>query len=290
MRLVRPSLILATALLSACAAAPQKTAAPVAPPPAATPAAHDNLNATLWMQTAIEYEAATRSIFGAAKTALDAALADTSWNALPTNESSSGFETKPPAIIVDLDETFIDNSPYQARNVAENEGFTLERWRQWVNAEKATALPGAVEFAQYAASQGVTFFFVTNRDAPEEVAATAANVKKLGFPLRDDLSNLMLRGDSRAPEREKGTRRKLIDREYRVVMLFGDNLGDFLDGIGTDIETRKVLAAPYADWWGRRWFMLPNPSYGSWENAILRSCADQTNPAACRRAALRYDY
>src|SRR5690606_590857 len=230
MRLARPSLILAAALLSACAAAPQKATAPAAPPPAT--AAHDNLNATLWMQTAIEYEATTRSIFGAAKTALDAALADSSWNALPAGESSSGFESKPAAIIVDLDETFIDNSPYQARNVAENEGFTLERWRRWVNAEKATALPGAVEFAQYAASQGVTFLFVTNRDAPEEVAATAANVKKLGFPLRDDLSNVMLRGDSRAPEREKGTRRKLIDREYRVVMLFGDNLGDFLDGIG----------------------------------------------------------
>ena len=286
MRLARPSLILAAALLSACAAAPQKTAAP-AP---SEIAAHDNLNATLWMQTAIEYEAATRSIFGAAKYTLDAALADTSWNALPANESSSGFETKPPAIIVDLDETFIDNSPYQARSIADNAGFTLERWQQWVNAKKALALPGALEFAQYAASRGVTFFYVTNRDAPAELAATIENVKQLGFPVKEDFSNFVLRGDSRAPEREKGTRRKLIDRDYRVVMLFGDNFGDFLDGINSSIETRKALAAPYAEWWGRRWFMLPNPSYGSWENAILRSCADQTNPAACRRAALHHDY
>lgn len=288
MRLARPSLILAAALLSACAAAPQKAAAPAAPQPAV--AAHDNLNATLWMQTAIEYEAATRSIFGAAKAALDAALADSAWNALPAGESSSGFESKPPAIIVDLDETFIDNSPYQARNVAENEGFTPERWQRWVNAEKATALPGALEFVQYATSQGVTFFFVTNRDAPDEVESTAANLKKLGFPLKDDLSNLMLRGDPRAPERDKGTRRKLIDRDFRVVMMFGDNIGDFLDGVSASIEARQELAAPYADWWGKRWFMLPNPTYGSWENAILRSCADKTNPAACRRAALRHDY
>lgn len=287
MHLHRPALILVAALLSACAAAPQK----VAPAPAAAAVtANDNLNATLWMQTAIEYEAATRSIFGAAKAALDEALADKSWNALPHGESAAGFENKKPAIIVDLDETFIDNSRFQARNVAENQPWSRERWLEWVNAEKADALPGALEFVQYATERGVTFFYITNRDAPEEVAPTLANLKKLGFPMLEGDSNLMLRGDARAPAREKGERRKFVDRDYRVVMMFGDNIGDFLDGVSTNLEARKQLAEPYADWWGRRWFMLPNPTYGSWENAILRSCSTETSPTACRRAALRHEY
>ncbi len=289
MRLAPILTISLAALLCACTATPEKAVAPAAPQ-AVAPTAHDNLNATLWMQTAIEYQAATRSIFGAATSVLDAALADASWNALPAGESASGFESKPPAIIVDLDETFIDNSPFQARAIADNASFKPERWQAWVDAEKAAALPGALEFVRYATGKGVTFFYVTNRDAPAEVAATANNLKKLGFPLLDGNANLMLRGDARAPEREKSTRRQLVDRDYRVVMLFGDNLGDFLDGISTDIATRQTLAAPYADWWGKRWFMLPNPTYGSWENAILRSCAEPTNPSACRRAALRHDY
>src|SRR5690606_10116820 len=112
--------------------------------------------------------------------------------------------------IVDADETFIDNSAFQARNVIDDTGYTHERWLEWVNARAARALPGAVEFARYVDSHGVTIFYVTNRDAPEEVEATVDNLRALGFPVAADASNVMLRGDARAPEREKGTRRGLI--------------------------------------------------------------------------------
>lgn len=280
---------LAAASLVACSTAPSRPLAPPADAAIAAPA-HDNLNAVIWMQTAAEYEAAVRGVYASARRSLDQALQDPSWNALPEGEFVAGFEMKPVAIIVDADETFIDNSAFQARGVIEDSGFTHEGWLKWVNAEAATALPGAVAFAQYADSRDVTIFYVTNRDAPDEVAATVANLRKLGFPVAADASNVMLRGDARAPDREKGQRRRLIDRDYRVVLMLGDNLGDFLDGINADVATRQALMAPYADWWGVRWFMLPNPSYGSWQNAVLRSCEKDTHPRACLRSSLRHDY
>lgn len=280
---------LAAAALAACTAAPSRPTAPQADVALATPA-HDNLNATIWMQSAAEYEATVRGVYAAARRSLDAALDDPSWNALPQGEFTAGFEVKPVAIIVDADETFIDNSAYQARGVIEDRGYTRESWLEWVKAEAAKALPGAVEFARYADSRGVTIFYVTNRDAPDELEGTVANLRALGFPVAADAGNVMLRGDARAPEREKGTRRSLIDRNYRVVLMLGDNLGDFLDGINTDVATRQALMAPYAGWWGERWFMLPNPSYGSWHNAVLRGCEKDTHPRACLHSALQHDY
>ncbi len=288
MRVVRSVSVLACALLlAACTSNPVQHAAPA---PQSVPAGHDNLNATVWMQTAAEYKATVRGTYAAAKRSLDAALVDPSWNALPHGESQSGFETKPVAIIVDADETMIDNSAYQARSIIENRAYSAESWQAWVNAQAALAMPGAVDFARYADSKGVTIFFVTNRDAPEEVDATVANLRSIGFPIAADGSNVMLRGDVRAPAREKSERRRWVDRNYRVVLMLGDNLGDFIDGSSADIATREALMAPYQNWWGERWFMLPNPTYGSWENAVLRSCDKDTNPRECVRSQLRHDY
>ena len=289
MRGIRSVCVLACSLLlAACAAGPKSIVAPVADVHAAL--AHDNLNATVWMQSAAEYEATVRGIYAAAERSLDAALADPSWQALPQGEFRAGFETKAPAIIVDADETMIDNSAYQARSILENRGYTVDTWQAWVNARAAHAMPGALEFARYVDGKGVTIFFVTNRDSPMEVEATVANLRSLGFPIAADASNVMLRGDVRAPTREKGERRRWIDRNYRVVLMLGDNLADFLDGVGTDVAGRQARVAPYQSWWGVRWFMLPNPAYGSWENAVLRSCSKDISPRACMHSQLRNDY
>ncbi len=275
--------------LTACTTVPGRSQAPDAAS-AAIPPAHDNLNATLWMQSSAEYAATARGIYAAARRSLDQALEDPSWNALPEGEFQAGFELKPPAIVVDADETMIDNSAFQARAVIEDAGYSHDRWLEWVRAEKATALPGAIDFANYVNGRGVTIFFVTNRDAPDEVEATVSNLRRLGFPIAADGSNVMLRGDVRAPDREKGERRRLIDRSHRVLLLMGDNLSDFLDGVNADVATREARMAPYADWWGVRWFMLPNPTYGSWPNAVLRGCAKDVNPRTCLRSALKSDY
>jgi 5'-nucleotidase (lipoprotein e(P4) family) len=273
--------LLLVPLLAACAAQ-----APRAPAPAALP--HDNLNATVWMQDAAEYDAALLGAYAQARQQLDLALADPLWNALPEDERRAGFESLPPAIIADADETLIDNSPFQARGIRDNAGFSQERWTAWVNERRAQPLPGALEFAQYADSRGVTIFYVTNRDAPAEQQATIDNLRSAGFPVADDASNVLLRGDSRAPAREKGERRRLVGQSHRVVMMLGDNLGDFLDGIDAGSDVRDQLVEQHAHYWGRRWIMLPNPSYGSWESAVLRACGDsgRSDPAQCKRSAL----
>lgn len=288
----RPWLILATAaLLAGCAAGPR----PGAPTAAPVDGPHDNLNATLWMQAAAEYRAAALGSYALARRQLDAALADSSWDALPSAERGAiarrGFESLPPAIIADADETLIDNSALQARNIRAGSGFDYARWLAWVDEARARAVPGALEFAQYAASRGVTIYYITNRDAPAEVEATVANLRQLGFPVAADAGNVMLRGDARAPSREKGERRRWVGERHRVLLLLGDNLGDFLDGIGGSRSEREALVEAHRGLWGERWIMLPNPSYGSWESTELRACGEaaRAQPSACKRQALRFD-
>ena len=273
-------------LLAGCTATPVREAAP-----APATATHENLNAVLWMQTAAEYEAAVRGTYAAARAALDRALADPGWSARPEGERSEGFDSLPPPIIVDADETMIDNSPFQARGVRDGGGFAYENWLTWVNERRARALPGAVEFANYAASKNVPVFFVTNRDAPQETESTIATLRSAGFPIADDASNVLLRGDPRWPGREKSARRKFIAQSHRVVLLLGDNLGDFMDGVAGTPQQRQALVAKDADRWGTRWFMQPNPSYGSWEAAVLAACGDagKADPVACKRGQMRLD-
>jgi len=282
--------LLAAALLAGCAASAQRATAPAAATTTiadATPA-HDLLNATLWMQASAEYAAATTQVFRQACDALPEAVANAEWSALPAGEQGKGFESLPPAVIADLDETLLDNSPYQARRVLAGGGYTPESWRAWTDEARARAVPGALEFAECAARHGVTLVYVSNRKDAGEFDATVANLRALGFPVPADAREVvLLRGDARAPAREKGERRRWVAGRYRVVQLMGDNLGDFLDGVDATPAEREAMVLPYAAWWGRRWFMLPNPSYGSWEDVLAIDCATPGDRAACKRAALR---
>jgi 5'-nucleotidase (lipoprotein e(P4) family) len=271
-------------LLAACVAAPSRE--PVAP----GPQTHDGLNATLWMQGSAEYRATVLGLFRVAREVLDRALDDPEWNALPKQERAADFRHLPLAIIADADETLIDNSAYQARGIRDDIGYSRESFRAWVEERRATAMPGAAEFLRHAAGRGVTVFYITNRDAPEEFAGTLDNLRALGFPVARDGSNLMLRGDPRAPAGEKGERRRWVGERYRVLLLLGDNLGDFVDGIDADPATRQALVDRHRDYWGERWIMLPNPSYGSWESSLIRHPRDGAgdDPRERKRSHLRY--
>lgn len=270
---------------SACAA----RSAPVsAPPPSAQAAqaaqAHENLNAVLWVQTALEYEASALQAFKLAGIQLEAALKDPGWTAAIEQTGSLG--ALKPAVIVDVDETVLDNSYYQARMIRDNTAYSSTTWDPWVQEAAATAIPGALTFAKSAAAKGVTIFYVTNRTANLE-AATRANLAAAGFPLTEGVDTILTRGER--PEWQassKGPRRAHVARDYRILLLIGDDLGDFVaDAAGTPAE-RHAKTAPQASWWGERWIMVPNPTYGSWERAIVGSGPD---PLAQRRKALRYD-
>jgi acid phosphatase len=277
----RTIVLLAALAAGSCAA---RSGSPAAAPSAPAAARHENLNAVLWMQRALEYEATTVQAYRLARLQLDAALKDQAWTAAIEQSGAAG--SLKPAVILDIDETVLDNSYYQARLVRDGTTFADETWDRWCREARATAIPGAREFTQYAAGRGVAVFYVSNRRADVE-AATRANLQAEGFPLGDGPDTLLLRGER--PEwsaSAKGSRRAHVARDFRVLLLIGDDLGDFVvDASGTP-EARRAATAPHAGWWGERWIMLPNPSYGSWERAITSGAVD---PVTAKRKALRME-
>jgi len=241
------------------------TLAWAAPVVAQDPPANDLLNAVLWMQRSVEYKASALTAFALARLRLDQALTEPSWTAAP-KEQTGAYQTLPPAVILDIDETLLDNSGYQAWMALKDTTFDPKTWNAYVNTVSSVAIPGAVEFAKYAAARGVKVFYISNRTAEEE-PATRKNLEKFGFPLDDKLDTVLMAREQPDWGSAKGTRRAHVARSYRVLLNVGDNFGDFVDEYrGTEAERQKVLEA-HQDRWGREWIMLANPSYGSFESA-----------------------
>ncbi|HMM67735.1 MAG TPA: HAD family acid phosphatase, partial [Dokdonella sp.] len=192
------------------------------------------------------------------------------------------------AVILDIDETTLDNSPYQARLVRNGSQYDEFSWAQWCREEAARSIPGALEFTRLARSKGVTVFYLSNR-ASDLGEATLANLRKLDFPIAANEQVFLGLGTvvsgCEQNGSEKGCRRELISRKYRVLMQIGDQLGDFVDVLANTPAGREQVVAPYLEWIGERWFVLPNPTYGSWEPALFNN--DWSLPAGERRRAKR---
>lgn len=284
--------LLAGAVLSLAAC---RTTGPVAPSPAPAPApvvatsgANDNLNAVLWVQRSQEYRASTLQTWKLAGEQLDRALADPTWTALLPEEGGNHQSAKlKPAVVVDVDETVLDNSPYQARLVHDNGTYNDAGWAAWVDERQAKAVPGAVRFAQLAASKGVTMIYISNRTSAMR-DATLANLRQLGFPVADDSVYLGLGTEVPGCTQvgsEKGCRRQLVAQRYRVLMQVGDQFTDFLQVEHNTLAARDALLEKYQGWIGSRWWMLPNPTYGGWEGASFNNA--WSLPADKRNAAKR---
>ncbi|TBR36584.1 MULTISPECIES: 5'-nucleotidase, lipoprotein e(P4) family [Dyella] len=297
-----PATLVAFALLAGCASqAPVKPAsdasAPAAPVAAksAAPgvAADDNLNAVAWSQTAIEHDLIYLQTYRDAQARLLAAMKDKSWDALPKDDRLAPVAGLKPAIVLDIDETVLDNSPYQARLIKSGGEFNEADWAAWCNEQNARALPGVVAFTQFAAKHGVEVIYISNR-AKDLDQSTLANLRKAGLPVSGPQSFLGLGTfveDCEQIGTEKGCRRQLISRKYRVLMQFGDQIGDFVTVLANNAEGREKAMKPYMEWIGTRWFVLPNPTYGAWEPSLFNN--DWTAPRDERRRlkinALRFD-
>ena len=127
------------------------------------PVSDDNLNAVLWMQRSEEYQALTEQTYRAAAGHLDEALEQEHWDALVPDERGNPFKGLKPAVVMDVDETVLDNSPYQARLVRNGKEYDKRSWDAWVAEKKAKAIPGAVAFARAATAKGITVLYVSNR-------------------------------------------------------------------------------------------------------------------------------
>lgn len=225
--------------------------------------ADNSLNSTLWIQTAAEYEALSYQAYNTSCRLLETALEDSSWTA--SLEQRENYSDLPPAIILDLDETAIDNSFYEARGIIDNTNFDPETWNEWVREREADAIKGAVELTTRADELGIAIFYITNRDADVQ-EDTEQNLKNLGFPVAE--GSVMSNGGRPEWTSAKIQRRSVVAADHRVLMLFGDDLNDFLPALNISIEERKERTVEHKNRWGVQWFILPNPNYGSWERAL----------------------
>lgn len=223
--------------------------------------------ATLWVQNAAEFEALATQAYVTAIRNLPLALEDSYWTASLNQEKNEGYQSLPPAIIMDIDETVLDNSPFQARMILKNKTFNIEDWNAWCKEASADAIPGAVEFTNYAADRGIQIFYISNRGVEVE-DATRLNLIKQGFPVSDSLDNIMSNGEEPGWSSSKIERRKIVENNYRVLMAFGDDLNDFFPAKGISQQQRSDMVVEHSEYLGRQWFVFPNPIYGSWEQAL----------------------
>ena len=253
--------IFAIWLLTACSTNPVKD-----------DAAHDyaltrhGVNSALWLQTSAEDQALSLQVYTAARLTLPEALADTGWTAIAPPDRKSPT-TLPLAVIMDVDETVLSNARFQGELIQRSTTFNRELFNDWVHTTKIPPVPGALEFVKAAVDLGISVFFVTNRDVSLE-PVTRKNLQRLGFPLDSDADYLLMRNERPDWTRDKESRRAFIARNYRVIMIFGDDLNDFTSAAMGSLSDRQAAVAAYPAFWGQRWFILPNPAYGSWEHAL----------------------
>ena len=217
----------------------------------------------LYVQTSTEFAANNIQTFTNATKALEMALQDSSWTA--ALEQKDNFKDKPPAIIIDVDETVLDNSPFQSRTILTGLSYP-NGWSNWVNESNADAVEGVYDFLNFAEDNGVEIFYLTNR-LESYRDATKKNLINLGLPFKNDDMLLMRKEEN---SRDKTERRKLIADKNRIILIIGDQLTDFISTKEAYVfhTDRKKLAAKYSDMWGTKWFMITNPTYGRWELSI----------------------
>lgn len=252
--------LFAVSCASQHAVAPEKTAAAAPPPPVSQ--ASEAMDSLLWTQTSAEYRAVTMGTYQAATARLR------------TIVKHKRKHTKPLAVVVDVDDTILNNTPYMAHLLLSGTAFSPASWDAWVARRAAGAVPGAVTFANTATKLGVHVFYVTNRKCAArpgndnvcpQRTDTFENLRKVGIK-KIALKDVMLYGQNGWPS-EKETRRNIIAKKYGIVMMAGDQLSDFVAGIaGKSRTARDKAVSANAHHWGHDWFLIANPVYGDYSN------------------------
>jgi 5'-nucleotidase (lipoprotein e(P4) family) len=226
----------------------------------------------LWFQRSAEMRALSYQAFNLARLRLD-------------EDRALNKGVRKRAVVVDIDETLLNNSPHMGKLIKENGVFPYA-WTEWVNRAEAEPLPGTLEFLTYAVSKDYDVFYVSNRSAKTETAGTAENLKKKGFPqvLPD---HIMLKEEQSSKE----GRRNAIEKTHEIVLLIGDNLNDLASVFEKkSVDDRAGEVDKVKDQFGNRFIVLPNPMYGDWENAVYeyrRGLSDKEKDEL-RRSALKY--
>src|SRR5579871_5129025 len=198
------------------------------------------LDSILWMQTSAEYKAPATQTYHVAEAALLKAKKDRHWTASLEQQEAGKFEKLPTAAVFDLDETVLDNSDYDARLVSDPKAD----WNVWMKDEKAGLVPGAKEFIEFAKKQGVTAIYITNRSCTPAQAddPTLVMLQKLELPVAPGGLLCKVGKDG-----SKKARRTEVAAKYRILLMFGDQLGDFV-AIPADLDGRNKVYEANAKW------------------------------------------
>jgi 5'-nucleotidase (lipoprotein e(P4) family) len=211
----------------------------------------------IYVQKAAEYRALCHQAFNMARIAIESELLKS--RGLPARE-----RRKKPAVIFDIDETLLDNSPLQAQYIKDGKLFDVASFNRWVNLEEAKPVPGSLEFVLFLKRKGVEIFYISNR-TNDGKDSTMANLTKAGFP--DATPERVLLASRNGESKE--ARRNSVRERHRVIMYVGDDLGDMADSFERkSVEERFAAVDERRDKWGTLYVVLPNPMYGGWENAI----------------------
>ncbi|MTI39592.1 5'-nucleotidase, lipoprotein e(P4) family [Fulvivirga lutimaris] len=239
--------ILLLFLYSACTAQVQTTSTEVS---AEAEISNQLGGAVLWYQNSAEMKLSYYQSYQYAKMMLD-------------NKLERSRLAKPAAVVLDIDETVLDNSPYEAQIFDKGETYKSESWHKWTEEARAAALPGALDFVEYAKSRGVEVFYISNRSV-SELEPTIKNLKKEKFPNASE-EFVMLKSETS----DKTERRNKVLESHTVLVYVGDNLTDYSELFADrDKNMGKDLVEKYKDELLSNFVMLPNPMYGEWEGAI----------------------
>lgn len=220
--------------------------------------AEQNIMAVAWYQTSAEAKALYLQGYNSAKDKLDEKL-----------KHHKG--KKKPAIVLDLDETVLDNSPYQAYASLKHKTFP-EGWHEWIATGNAKPVYGSKEFLKYADKKGVEIFYVSDRDQKEDFKGTLKNMKDLNMP-QADKEHILLKGEN---EKGKTERREKVRKNHDLIMLFGDNILDFDEPKESTLKSRTDFVTKHKKDFGDKYIIFPNPMYGSWEATLYGGNFDQT--------------
>jgi len=215
--------------------------------------------AVLWYQQAAEMRLSYYQAYAYAKVILDKNLA--SLNA-----------DQKPAVVLDIDETVLDNSPYEGYLIENGETYGSKTWKEWTSMAKAEVLPGVKDFISYAQSKGVEVYYISNRTV-DMLNSTIDNLKTEGLPNADSTHVLLKEETS-----DKTIRRNKVRETHQIIVFVGDNLTDYHElyadrdaGMGKDLVDQNLAELL------NNFVMLPNPMYGEWEAAIYKNDFNQAD-------------
>ncbi len=233
----------------------------------------------MWVKHSAEYRAATSQVYAQASRDLTTFVADTSWSVMPGQSVNPDL---PPAIILDIDETIVSNVDFQ---MSYERPYSNHKRDAWSKTHTSLAVPGVLNFIQSAKTAGVEVFFVTGRpcepvdvsdDPCPQLQTTLDDLAEIG--IRPNVDRVMLSNQKPGWDREKLIRRRLIAESYRVIMLIGDDLSDFVPCARTKVMascdlsatalSRQEAVEEYRKYWGFGWYILPNPMHGSWTSVL----------------------